>query len=165
MTCMHAASCRTHGGPAFVQLELFQRAARLLNSELLVAEYIIKRLDPRDNVFPNFPSFNRDVPLYRTAAEVRLEDIREAFGYGEEAHENWAALMDYIDWYRRSDARADPAAMSAPPQGDNLVKFPGALKGFNLTDDLFDNDDLLEKVQKMMRYEGAPLLPVRTCLD
>ena len=133
-----------------MQEELYERVAQLLNHEVLSLQFVVERLQDRRE-WPAFKDWRREADAVLDAADRRLFTIREAFGRGADAHDNWGALMAYARWFQ--GASAAERRRGPPRDAENA----DARAGYDIAETMFDNDALVRRAADLIDYESALL--------
>lgn len=130
-----------------MQPYLYERAAQVLNHEILAYEYVVKRLEDKKD-WPDFKDWKEDAEIYLETAHKHVEAIRSHFGHGSHAQSNWQELLAYVEYISRGGESDTP--------GRNM---PVARRGYNLAKRRFKSSDLVEDVEQHIKYESTSESP------
>lgn len=133
---------------SLVQMSLYERAAQVLNHEILSLEYAVKRIENKDD-WPNFTNWKTEAEIQLSTANALLRGIRHAFA-GKGAADNWGKLFAYVDYISALDETVSDTSTSIPGEGTL------ASDGYNLAERLFKSEGVVKAVEELLKYKSTP---------
>eukprot|EP00892_Ulva_mutabilis_P008089 jgi/Ulvmu1/5652/UM237_0002.1 len=120
---------------------LYERAAQVLNHEILAYQYVVEKLENRSH-WPQFGSWKGSAEAHLGAAQAGLRALRRDFCRGPSATDNWDGLLAYVDYISAGEGDGD-----RPP-----AELEDASAGYSLAQRLFRSRNLVRNVDELLNY-------------
>ena len=131
-----------------MQASLYERAAQVLNHEILSLEYAEKRIKDKAD-WPKFDTWRIAAESELSTIDALLRSIRYDFS-GKPADENWGKLLAYVDYVSALDETITNTGDSRPEVGSL------AHEGYSLATRLFRSEEVVQTVENLANYKSTP---------
>lgn len=131
-----------------MQVSLYERAAQVLNHEILNLEYAVKRIENKAD-WPDFSDWKNEAERHLGTANGLLRGIIHTFG-GKDADEGWAKLFAYVEYVSALDETISDTGSSVPKDGTL------AREGYQIANRLFKSEGVVKDVEDLLNYKSTP---------